>query len=183
MGDTIFSIPLPLDEGGFFRRECPFCVKQFKIHITSEELQRLAEKGIQSYLTEQRDVPEEDDEEKAIEEEFFCPYCGQQAGVKSWWTQEQHACMHVFAKNIMARIVNENLINPLSRMGGSGNGLFSISFHGQEMEEHEPWISPETNDMEVFNLPCCETKMKIQPQEGPVRCFQCGFPYESPSSD
>jgi len=55
----------------------------------------------------------------------------------------------------------------------------SIRFEGKEMEQQKPWISPEVNDMEIFDLPCCQRKIKIEENwQDKVYCFFCGFPYE-----
>jgi len=52
MGDIEINISLPLDDEGFFRRECPFCRKEFKVMLTKEELVTLAQEGIDSFMTE-----------------------------------------------------------------------------------------------------------------------------------
>ena len=37
----------------------------------------------------------------------------------------------------------------------------------------------EVNDMEVFDLPCCQRKIKIEENWAKVtHCFFCGFPYK-----
>jgi len=97
-----------------------------------------------------------------------------------WWTQEQLSYVNIFAQNIMASLINENLIRPLQRnFGHQRSGPISISFHGQEMGQQEPWISPEVNDMSVFDLTCCNRKIKVEENTtGCVHCFFCGFPHE-----
>ena len=80
----------------------------------------------------------------------------------------------------MAKIVNEKLIRPLKRaFRRSSSDMVSIQFEGKEIEQQEPWISPELDDMEIFDLPCCERKIKVEENwQGKVYCFFCGFPYE-----
>jgi hypothetical protein len=57
--------------------------------------------------------------------------------------------------------------------------MVSIKFEGKEIEQLEPWISPEVNDMKIFDLPCCQRKIKIEESwQDTVHCFFCGFPYE-----
>lgn len=179
MGDIEVSVSFPLDDEGFLRRECPFCRKDFKVLFTKEELGSLAQEGIDSFMIEHQEKVnlDEDVQGKA---EYFCPYCGQKAPKDSWWTQEQLAYINMFVKNIIARIVNENLIGPLKRnFGHQSSGPISISFKGQEMEQQEPWISPEVNDMDEFDLPCCHRKIKIEDSNiGCIHCFFCGFPHE-----
>jgi hypothetical protein len=87
--------------------------------------------------------------------------------------------MRVYAKNIMAKIVNEQLIKPMNRNFNKSSGPISISFKGSEMKYEEPWISDEVNDMRVFDLPCCNEKLKIiEDWRKNVFCFYCGFKHE-----
>lgn len=179
MSRYTLNISFPLDDDNFLRRECPLCHKELKIQIEEKELIDLIQKSINSFLIE---TTEEGDAEqdKDLEIEFTCPYCGQQSLDEIWWTKEQHAYIEVYASNIMAQIVNKNLIDPLKRnFRGSNSGAISMRFEGKEMEQQEPWISPEVNDMEVFDLPCCQRKMKIDENWiKTVYCFFCGFPYK-----
>lgn len=179
MGDIEINISLPLDDEGFFRRECPFCRREFKVMLTKDELGTLAQEGIDSFMTE-AEGKTDSDESSREEPEQFCPYCGQSAPKDSWWTQEQLSYIVVFAQNIMASLINEHLIRPLRRnFGHQRSGPVSISFQSQEMEQQEPWISPEINDMDVFDLPCCNRKVKVEENTtGHIHCFFCGFPHK-----
>lgn len=171
------SLSIPLDDDHFFRRECPLCGREFKVLLEEDELTNLAQSGLDSYMLEtEMDTSEEDD----ADSEFTCPYCGQQASKDSWWTQEQLAYVRVIAENIMARIINEQLIKPMKKMSSRHrSGLVSLQFKGKEMEQKEPWISPEENDMEVFDLPCCHRKIKVEENwDSTVYCFFCGFPHK-----
>jgi hypothetical protein len=174
------NLSFPLDEDGFFRRGCPLCHKEFKVLLEKEELTDLAQKGIDSFMLEEKEKETNLAKSESSGTEFVCPYCGQRAPSDSWWTQEQLAYVGIVAKNIMAKIVNENLIRPLKRtFQRSSSGIVSIRFEGKEMEQQEPWISPEVNDLEIFDLPCCQRKIKIEENwQGKVYCFFCGFPYE-----
>ena len=167
MGDIELNISLPLDDEGFFRRECPFCRREF------------AQEGIDSFMTE-AEGKADSDESNQEEPEYFCPYCGQSASKGSWWTQEQLSYINIFTQNIMASLINEHLIRPLQRnFGHQRSGPISISFHGHEMGQQEPWISPEVNDMNVFDLLCCNRKIKVEENTtGRIHCFFCGFPHE-----
>jgi len=180
MSEIRMNLSFPLDNDGFFRRECPFCRKEFKVLLEKEELTDLAQKGIDSFMIELKEETMDLDKSEHSETEFICPYCGQRAPSDSWWTQEQRAYMGIVAKNIIAKIVNENLICPLKRtFRRSNSGMVSIRFEGEEMEQQEPWISPEVNDMKIFDLPCCQRKIKIEENWwNVVYCFFCGFPYK-----
>jgi uncharacterized Zn-finger protein len=180
MNEIRMNLPFPLDDDGFFRRECPFCRKEFKVLLEREELTDLAQKGIDSFMIERKEEIRDLDANERSETEFICPYCGQRAPSDSWWTQEQHAYVGILAKNITTKIINENFIRPLKRtFQRPSSGMLSIRFEGKEMEQQEPWISPEVNDMEIFDLPCCQRKIKIEEKwQDAVYCFFCGFPYE-----
>ncbi|MDO8885968.1 hypothetical protein [Candidatus Oleimmundimicrobium sp.] len=178
MSDIEMNLPFPLDDNGYFRRECPFCCKEFKVLLEKEELTDLAQKGLDSFMVETQEATNLDEDEHS-EVEFTCPYCGQAAVSGNWWTQEQLAYISVVTKNIMAKIVNENLIRPLKRTSRKyGSGMISVQFEGKEMEQQEPWISPEVNDMKVYDLPCCQRKIKVEDGwASRVFCFFCGFPH------
>lgn len=170
-------ISFSLDAEGFFRRECPFCRKEFKVLLEKEELSQFAQKGIESFMIESKEETNNSQESDSYEDEFVCPYCGQRASADSWWTQEQLSYIHIFGENIMAQIINDNLIRPLQGKFQKHDSF--ISFQGKEMQQREPWISPELSDMKIFNLPCCERKIKIDDNWNKrVHCFFCGFPHE-----
>lgn len=185
MSEFRMNLSFPLDDGGFFRRECPFCRKEFKVLLEKDELADLAQKGMNSFMVEPKEEVTDLDDSGRLETEFICPYCGQRATSDSWWTQEQLAYVGVVAKNIMAKMVNEHLIRPLKRTFGRPTpGMVSIRFEGKEMEQQEPWISPEVNDMEIFDLPCCQRKIKTEDDwTGGVHCFFCGFPHEQKNTE
>ncbi len=181
-----FKFGLPLDSDQFLRRECPLCLRQFKIETTEANRQSLIERELHAYLLQEglEVRNEEVDTTKADESELWCPFCGQTAPRDQWWTQEQIAYIHVFARNIMAQIINDEFIRPMKRkFSGRRKGPISFKFEGKEMEYQEPWISPESDDMTVYLLPCCDTRIKIEDNwSQTVYCFQCGFPYTSQMS-
>lgn len=180
MSDTVvMKISLPLDDG-FLRRECPFCYREFKVLLQEEELTDYIQRGIDSFMIESSEEDVELEPNESSGSEFSCPYCGQRATEDGWWTQQQLAYFKVIATNIIAKQINEHLIRPLKRMARrSSSGPVSMRFEGKEIKQQEPWISPETSDMKIFDLPCCGRKMKIADDwEGVVYCFFCGFPHE-----
>lgn len=177
---TTFDVHLPLDDDGALRRCCPLCNREFKIVLAEDELRNLAQKVIDSYMIEP--VDESDSEEsESLQEDRTCPYCGEKSATDGWWTQEQVAFFMVIAENIAAKVINENLIRPLKRMNRRPqSGLISIQFEAKEMEQKEPWISPEPNDMVIFDLPCCERKIKMEENwHNVIYCFFCGYPHNS----
>lgn len=179
MSEIEKRISFPVDDKGFFRRACPFCQREFKVLLEKEELTDVAQQGLDSYMVVKEEVKEKP-KDKETESRFFCPYCGQQALGNSWWTESQLGYVRSITENITAELINENLIRPLKKsFPKSSSGLISISFEGKEMEQRELHIAPETDDMEIFDLPCCNRKIKIENNwEDLVYCFFCGFPHK-----
>jgi len=181
MSIIAFNISLPLDSDQFLRRECPLCLRQFKIETQEADRQSLIERELEAYLLQEglEIRAESADATEADEDELWCPYCGQTAPRNQWWTQEQIAYIHVFGYNIMAQIINEQLIRPMKRkFSGRQRGLISIKFEGKEMEYQEPWISPEPDDMTIHTLPCCGLRVKVDDDwSRPIYCYRCGFPH------
>lgn len=181
MSNIELTVSLPLDNG-YFRRECPLCMKEFKVLVTPEELTDFKQKGLDSFMLEVKAEDEDSDADVSrLEIEYYCPYCGQAAAKGSWWTQDQLNYLSVFKRNIAAKLINENLIRPLKKSfgSGSGSGFISMKFTGDEMQQQEPWISNEESDMQEFDLSCCQRKIKIAGTEGDtIYCFFCGFPHK-----
>jgi hypothetical protein len=179
MSEVKMNLSFPLDDDGFFRRKCPFCHKEFKILLEKDELANIVQKEIDSFMIKQEEGVDLDDS-ACSETEFTCPYCGQRAPGDNWWTQEQLAYIGIVIKNIMAKMINVDLIRPFKETFGKPTlGVVSMRFKGKALEQQEPWISPEVNDMEVFDLPCCQRKAKIEDNwMNVVYCFFCGFPYK-----
>lgn len=175
MSQIAVNISIPLDEDKCLRRQCPKCRREFKVMVKDEELEEIAKKGLESFMTKEDEKTP--DREAAEVQENACPYCGQSSD--EWWTDEQRAYIGAHAENIMKRLLNEQLIRPMKHMFGKpSRGPISMEFKGEELRESEPWIPPETNDMKIFALPCCERKMKIVPDwTAKVHCFFCGFPH------
>ena len=175
MNEIKMNISFPLDNDKFFRRACPFCKREFKIQISNEELIDLFQKSRELYMlergegdSEERDSIKENDSEK-----FFCPYCGQEASGGEWWTIEQARYIQVYVENMMADIVNRDFIGKLER---EFRGNKFIKFKGKKLKMKEPQIAPDNNDMVIGNLPCCQSKIKIEENWNKiVYCFYCGF--------
>jgi hypothetical protein len=169
-----FKLSFPLDSDGFLRRQCQLCRKEFKILLNEDELGDLSQEGIESFMLEHSE--EKDPEESSEEGNFFCPYCRQTAGNDKWWTEEQDAFIKLHLNNIVSSIINDSFIRPLNRDFGSSK---TVKFEGKELDLKEPWISPEPNDMEIFELPCCQRKIKIDENwSGEIYCYFCGFPHK-----
>jgi len=168
-----FNISFPLDSNGFLRRECPFCCREFKILLRDEELMDLSKEGSESFMLEKE---EKNSEVQPEADDFFCPYCGQAAKSGKWWTKEQVAYINIYMNNILSNLINDHFIRPLK---SDFRNSKTIKFDGKEMELKKPWISPESDDMVAFDLPCCQRKIKVDEKwAGDIFCFFCGFPYK-----
>ena len=187
MADMSREVSIPLDDG-FLRRECPLCMREFKVALLPKEIEDLHQKVMNSFLVTDADEEETDLGEDEDEEMHFCPYCGQESPEGQWWTQEQLAYRKTIAGNRAADIINEEFIGPLKRAFGRGSrGPISIGFEADEIPHKEEWIAPETDDMTVVHLPCCDRRMKILDDwSETVHCFFCGFPHndlKAPASE
>ncbi len=175
-------VSIPLDDDNFLRRQCPLCLREFKIYVEDNELNDLVENSVEDFKLEdgKPDKVGEEEEEKKEEELVTCPYCGQEAPKKEWWTEEQLAYLNIFIENIVSELLNENFIKPLKHtFNNYKKGPISIKFTGKEIEQKTPWISPETNDMKIFDLPCCNKKIKIDEDwNKDIFCYYCSFPHE-----
>lgn len=178
MSEIEVSISFPTDDENYSRRQCPLCRREFKVLLEPQEMKDLAKEGIEVFMLGEEEKGSETEKSETQEQEYYCPYCGQQSLRSEWWTNEQEAYIRVYAENIASQLINESLIKPMKRSFSGSSGPISIRFDGQELKMKEPWISPETNDMESFNLPCCGRKIKINEDwTKRVHCFFCGFPH------
>lgn len=180
MNQIEINISFPTDEG-FLRRQCPLCRRDFKVLMEKSEIEDLSKKGMESFMLKQEPEEEIVEEIEQVEIEQYCPYCGQASAASEWWTDEQQAYIKVHIENIINQLLNKDLIRPLKRnFGRPTSGPFSIRFEGEELKQKEPWMSPETNDMDIFDLPCCKRKIKIREEwKEKVHCFFCGFPHKN----
>ena len=81
MSDVSIHISFPLDEDGYFRRECPYCLTEFKAKISEKDMHCFTQHLFDNYLSKElsEDGNEDSDDNEAQEKEYFCPYCGQTA--------------------------------------------------------------------------------------------------------
>ncbi len=78
-------------------------------------------------------------------------------------------------------MINRELMRTMRGLGrqfGSRQSAIQFSIRASDIPRQPEWISPETNDMSVFDLPCCGQNIKIdEAWNGAVHCYFCGFPY------
>ena len=175
MSEIITEILIPLDDEQYLRRECPFCKEQLKIKLSEVERTKLIQDLLDSYLKE---TPNDEVEETIDEMLYHCPYCGQQATPDGWWTTEQINYLMIFAKNIANKKINKTLIEGMEKIC-RGNSF--LKFEGKKLKYEDPWISPEENDMTIYELPCCNESIKLKDdfKEREYFCFFCGFKHRT----
>ncbi|MHB9129721.1 MAG: hypothetical protein ACYDBB_01355 [Armatimonadota bacterium] len=154
MSEIVLELRFPHDEDGYFRRECPFCQRQFKVPV-GETLDT---------------IPDNDETQ-----EFYCPYCAQQSRGGTWWTQEQVDYIHDVQQNAMNGLLNEHFVRPLQRANRSNS---CVKITANELPEKDSWLPVDANDMKLFNLPCCEKSLKVaEDWTDKIVCHYCGFPH------
>jgi len=168
MTDIQKTVHLPIDDDGFLRRQCPYCMREFKAIVD----------GVKDSCSEDEQTVEDQDENELSESiEYYCPYCSQPAGKDSWWTLEQLDFIERHAQAIGEELINEHLIEPLSRMskGIRSKGMISIEVKANRIDPITPIINPEPNDMRIIQLECCNERIKILDEwKEPISCYYCG---------
>ncbi|MAT06888.1 MAG: hypothetical protein CL424_17780 [Acidimicrobiaceae bacterium] len=144
-----YSVSLPLD-GGFLRRECPHCERQFKWHHGPTE----------SRPDGEIDPPV-----------YCCPYCGKTAPADEWWTVAQLEYMRdVSMPGIMRDLTDE------FNKGQRRNRKSMISTSMSHDEPLPPDSLHEPSDMVVTEPPCHPWEpIKVdEAWTDPVHCLFCG---------
>ncbi len=146
------NVTFPLD-GGFLRRECPSCQRQFKWHHGEAE---------------GRPADEFDPEV------YWCPYCGETAAVNAWWTAEQAT----YIRESLSGPVLRELADQLGASLGPQHGnLVKVAVDYTEPEP--PHVLHEPHDMVAVQSPCHPWEpVKIDGSwSRPLYCIVCGRPF------
>jgi len=154
VSDMEFSIPveLPLDADGFIRRECPHCEQKFKWHS-----------GPANAEAEQQPAPET----------YYCPLCGQPAGLDSWWTREQLE----YAEEAATPTIMEAMDAEVDKMfKGVKSTNIKVTRTGRLHTPEPPMPITEPNDMVIVTSPCHAWEPIKVPEErtGRLHCLLCG---------
>jgi hypothetical protein len=144
-----FSIPLPLDDDGFLRRECPHCSQQFKWHHgpTAERPQGDIDPPV-----------------------YFCPLCGASAAPDQWYTQDQISFIEETGSGHAIREISDMLEQTFS-------GTKGFTYHRNPSDEPEPPAAlQEPNDMVIITPPCHPWEPIKVPEETAqqLHCLICG---------
>lgn len=146
------SVPMPLDNDGFLRRECPNCKVQFKWHSGPAN---------------------EAAENQPAAEVYFCPSCGQSAATDQWWTTEQLE----YAKGVGMPAALQALDDELTSVfRGMNSKHFKVkkTGHLDIPDEPDPLIEPD--DMMIVASPChaWEPIKVAEDTASPLHCLVCG---------
>ncbi|TWX37395.1 hypothetical protein ES689_12195 [Frigoribacterium sp. ACAM 257] len=145
-------ISIPLDNDGFMRRECPNCLKQFKWH----------------------DGPaNEDAEHQPSASAYYCPFCGQPAGLDQWWTTEQVEYTRGMAAPAAMQLMDDELSKAFR---GLNSKHVKITKKGSFDKPAEPDPMVEPDDMIILASPCHAWEPIKVPADtqAPVHCLVCG---------
>ncbi len=152
MSEQEFADTFPLDQGGFLRRACPACGREFKW------------------------LPSDAIEEAAPEPStYFCPYCGAPAPADEWFTDEQAAHIN---DELMEQILGpslEGLSESLRGLERSSGGLIRGSLEGPSREHAPPVFEPD--DMRRVDFVCHPAEpVKVEDSwADDVFCLMCGL--------
>lgn len=144
------SVPVPLDEEGFVRRECPTCEREFK------------------WLpTENSDPPPPAG--------YHCPYCGVQAQPDGWLTKAQVELIHTKVNREVVGPAMQDFGRSLRRIAQSSGGLIRAELKGPDIPPASDPLT-EQNDMRRVDFPCHpEEPLKVLDDwSHPVYCLICG---------
>ncbi len=147
--DVELPMTLPLDSDGFLRQACPTCEREFKVSPTQDD-------GEPTPVTDGG---------------YFCPYCGIQAEVGSWFTKAQveHA-LEIAQHEIVAPMIKDFAKGLARRTGGMMSAKVSTD------NPPEPQVVTEDDDMRRVDFACHPTDpLKVaEDWSGPIRCLICG---------
>ena len=149
------TISLPLDDG-FLRRECPNCHRPFKWHNGPTDAR-----------------PDDFVDPK----QYHCPYCGLQADVGSWFTQEQTGYISEIAGHEFSGMIEGELERAFKPLKNSDFISVSVDYK----PEPKPRPLKEQADMTLVEPPCHPFE-PLKVQEGwdlGLHCLVCGASFST----
>jgi hypothetical protein len=148
------AVQLPLDPDGYLRRECPQCEREFKWHHGPTE-----------------GAPEPAEPPSV----YFCPYCGEPAGLDQWYTKDQIETIRAAAMaEVLPKLHNDlkDALSPLNR-----SGFIKADVKSRQSLPPPPLI--EAADMVAVTSPChpYEPVKIAESWDEPIHCLVCGSRY------
>lgn len=159
---------MPLDPGGFSRRQCPDCHRQFKLRWTESDGGLVVrELGATIRFA--------NDDEVGEAAQLCCPYCAHRAAAGTWWTEEQREFLEKRAATLQAEIRFEQLRHVERTLAENPY----LTFLPVPPAPFQVSIRSEPDDMRIVPLVCCGEEVKVRESwQGAVRCPFCGTEHE-----
>lgn len=162
-GVGVETITLPLDRGGFCRRRCPDCQREFKVRWTEMEGRLILQHLGASIRFANLD-------EVARAHPLVCPYCAHRESADSFFTPAQREHLARRAESLEAEIRFEQLRHVERSLAENPYPTFLAL----PPAPFRASLGPEPDDMRVILLPCCEEEIKIRESwTGWIRCPYC----------
>jgi Zn ribbon nucleic-acid-binding protein len=145
-------VPMPLDNDGFLRRECPNCEHQFKWHS-----------GPANEAAETQPSPDS----------YFCPFCGEAAATDQWWTTEQVEYARAAAMPAALRSLDDELSSAIRKLKSKH---IRVKKTGHLDIPNAPDPLAEPDDMMIIASPCHAWEPVKVPEDttSPLHCLICG---------
>jgi uncharacterized Zn-finger protein len=179
-----YSITFSLDRGGFFRRTCPSCGRDFKTEADPSDLAHILQPSFREAGVEIGEVRSGQSEETVTERssQLHCPYCGHADQSSEMLTLAFSEYMKRYLmREVMLPKINRmfsDLEDTVNRPRSSSGGWLSIEMsfkHDDSILPPRPISGPEPPDMVVVEMLCCGKRAKIlDGWRDLITCPYCG---------
>jgi len=165
---TKFSITYSLDNGHFFRRECPSCGREFKTQADEADLVTAMRPAFREVGIEIGADPDEEGQSATLDS-LHCPYCAHTAPTSDMLTARfsQYLERFIMREHVLPQIDRtlagfSDEFNRKSRQ--HSGGLISISIeaeYSRSLLPPRPISGPEPSDMMPVHMLCCDRRIKV----------------------
>ena len=163
------KIGLPLDGHSCIRVECPNCGLDFKVDVSSQDLQDVVSWSVGRVLqSEGVRAPQTAEPSKVA----HCPYCSHEAVSQDFlhpdhWAYLKHLLVREFVEPMFANMLD-------SAFGGLRSNRFLKVTHTRGPRSPRPMVGPDATDMARVRCLACSGLFKVDAAwRGAVRCPQC----------
>ncbi len=172
------SVSISTDQGGFFRRTCPVCGRDFKTEIDPSELQWALAPLVQRITREEIGDSSENENNDENQNELYCPYCCEKIlAIDSHTSDTMKYIKSITLREIVLPMM-QKIFSPLSNLGNQNTGLVSFSIkYDRGMLSPRPLHGPEPPDMKQIQFICCGKVAKVYEEwHWTKQCVYCGVP-------
>jgi hypothetical protein len=161
----ICLVELSRDAGGFVRRECPRCQRDFKTRPCAHD-GNILQRRLASLF------PFENAHESFDEvPDAWCLYCGHRAAGDEWLTAAQQAHMESVARAWANHVRYEQLAHVSRTLADNPRPTF-VSVRPPALPGP---MAPDVDDLRALPLVCCGEEVKAHwDWDGPLFCPRCG---------